>query len=324
LNTETITDTSQSKHLWWIKFDQETGKIFRISPKPLKEDKHRRVVASHNTLCKDIVAGKLAVRDCGMIWDMSQETWDIDKKSDVLVLKELGSQLLQIPHANPFACDIFVRIYKKQNVIEISVDAKNIKNSMNLSDINQIANTEHTLLNLYFTRKNDPDYLIESVEVDPVLLFKKKKIRFKVDTITKHADWDNISIFTRPIFKNYGFEIQDTIIESDYNRNIKTILQRATSVEDAHIYLSVKDQLVTLNSTITIEQDYLVAGQKDLKFLVCDSIIDNIVGGFGVSSQDIVNMGRINVCIDFEWPKNALVVYKNKQLLVSYVGETNG
>lgn len=324
MNTETITDTSQNKTQWWIKFNQETGKILRISPKQLSESDGCPVVATDNIICKEITAGNIAIRDCGMIWDFSRDTWDIDRKSDVLTLREFGSRLTKIPEADRFSCDIFTCVYKKQNVIEVIVNTHSIKNSMNLSDINQIANTNHALLNLYFCKKNDPDYLIATVVVDPIILFKNKAMKFKLDKVTKYADWDSISIFTRPIFKTYGFEIQDKFIESDHSRNVKTILQHAVTAEDAHLYLSVNHNRVSLSSTINNEQDYLIAGQKNLKFIVCDSTIDSVVGGFGVSSEDIINKGKIDIDINFQWPDNPLVVYKNKQILVSYVGVNNG
>ena len=57
-------------------------------------------------------------------------------------------------------------------------------------------------INLYFTTKNDPHFMFESIKVDLVNLFKEKELKFTVKNNLEKCD-----IFTRKIFDKYEYKV---------------------------------------------------------------------------------------------------------------------
>lgn len=318
MNTET---TLEKKPTWWIKFREDSGKILQLSAKEIVSNNPTQLVSTtHNELCIDIIKGSLSVKDCSMIWDMETESWELDRKSDVLVLTHNSNFLYQIKNNVPSSVDMMIRIYKNQNIVELSVNLFNIKKSMNLASINDIANKDNTLLNLFFTKRNDPDYLIHSVEVDPIMLFKRPAIRFKLDP---GMSWDDISVFTRPIFNDYGLERLENFVSNVNIDNKNRILQTTRNSEsDAHLYISVNEKYINVRSEI--EQDYLINAYKTIRFIVCDTTPDNLIGGFEVSTKELLKNSTVNVKMGFKMPTNPLFIYKNKDIAVNYIGDNNG
>lgn len=57
-------------------------------------------------------------------------------------------------------------------------------------------------MDIYITKKNDPDYLIDSISVNPLELFQTgKQVTDLNEEITSQVDWSEISLYTKPVFK---------------------------------------------------------------------------------------------------------------------------
>ena len=317
MNTETILE---NKSQWWIKFHKDTGKILKLSSKTIESTNKIHIVAiTQNELCLDIIKGIVPVKQYGMLWDIESEAWNIDKKSDLLVIRHNSNFLHQIKKTDPTIADVAIRIYKNQNIVELNVNLHNIKRSMNLASINDVANKDGAWLNLYFTKRNDPDALIRSVEVDPAMLFKRKTVRFKLEL---DCDWDDISIFTRPIFSEYSIEKIDNFVSNVSVDNRSKVLQQSKKCnDDSHIYISNTGKRVTISHEI--QQDYLINTHKAIRFVVCDEIVDNLVGGFEVPVKKLLREDSVNITVDFDMPENPIFLYKNKDIVVNYIGDNN-
>lgn len=324
MSTETTLGIFKKKRTWWIKYSPANNKILGVSTKEIEPTKKFNVLTSTSDICRDISRGRTRLRDCGLIWDFENECWDIDYKSDTLVLQEFSTRLYKIEEDTPFSSDCHLRLYKEDGILEMTVNYENIKKHLNLSSISSIVKDDNTLFNLYFTHKNDPDYLVLSVDVDPMILMRRRSIRLDVSAIAGSTDWTNVSIFTRPLLHKYTIEYLDKEIRSDYVLNKNTVLQQADATHGAHITISGSRKRVTINNFIEPNQDYVVANQKDLKFLVCDSTIDNIVGAFGATTDDLNKHKTFECDLDFDWPENPIVVYKNRYLSVKLIGEAHG
>jgi hypothetical protein len=315
----------ESKPTWWIKYQVNSGKILGLSSSTITTDNKKHAVAStHNELCRKLISGSVALKACSVVWDVEHEIWDIDFKQDVLTIDQINSNgLYQIKETPATKSDVLIRVYKKEHIVEIAVNIENIKKSMNLTAINEIANKENTLLNLYFTKKNDPDYLIQSVEVDPLLLFKRKSAQFNLP-----LDWDDVSLFTRQIFKNYSLEIFEKYIPTMSIENKNTLLQHSvTSDRDAHLYITTTGKTIHIHSAVDAKQSYLLDTHKFtdsmLQFLVCDETIDNFVGAFEVPAYDLINEDDIIIDVDFDIPLKPLFIFKNKHIAVNFTGDSN-
>ena len=63
--------------------------------------------------------------------------------------------------------------------------------------------------------------------------------------------------------------------------------------------------------------------QRSLKFIVCDTTVDNLVGAFEVPTDDLINEDTIIVEVAFDIPSNPLFIYKNKHIAVNFIGDRN-
>jgi hypothetical protein len=321
-NTESNTIT---KTPWWIKYQTDNGKVIGLSSNELKSTNTKHgVTTTYNELCRELISGTVSFKACSIVWDVENEIWDIDLKQDVLDITQSNTNFLyQIKEKPATKSDVLVRVYKKEHIVEITVNIENIKKSMNLTAINEIANKENTLLNLYFTKKNDPDYLIQSVEVDPLLLFRRKTAQFNLP-----LDWDNVSLFTKQIFKNYSLEIFERYIPTMSVGNKNTLLQHSvTSDKDSHLCITASGNTINIHSNIDAKQGYLLDTHKFtetmLQFLVCDELIDNFVGAFEVPAYDLINEDDIIIDVDFDIPLKPLFIFKNKHIAVNFTGDSN-
>ena len=329
MDTEIILENSDLKPTWWIKFNSDSGKIIKITPRELIDDitiPDIEVIKTSNAICGEVLAGTLSLKKCGMVWDIVNEEWSIEKKTNTLVLRGRVDKLFQIHETDPAKSDVSLRIYKNTNILEVKVNIKNIKLNMNLMDIDHVSRTEDAILNLYFTKLNDPDYLIAIAEIDPMLLFKKQKLRISLDYVAKYADWNNISIFTRPIFKKYSLEMNDSEMITAFSQDQQNIFQtvETNSQKDAHLYIMPYEGKLKIVSEVAAEHEYVFQSKKSLQFLVFSSNIDELAGGFEVDLEELKINNTMIVDIPYRMPRNPLILYKNKYLAVNYVGDKYG
>ena len=312
---------------YYVKFNNSTGKILALGMSPLPEEDNEDIIVieTWNTMVDEILKGKRSRRSVGPVFDPETRQWDIGVKSNVLVLQEQSSRLLQVTNKRNTNVDIGIHIYKKDLQLEITANYHIIKKNMNLADIADISKSADAgLLNLYFTKKGDPDYLIDSLQVDPLVLLSNKTLRYSLpNDITKHADLDEISIFTRPIFHSYGLQISDQVIKSDYYLNKRHVLQTAGRAESCHVALIQQGNDIKIQSFLS-EIDSTAPQRKEVKFVVCDNNIDIPVGQFILDNADIYSGKSFVLKTKFKWPKRPIIIYKSEGLVVNYLGDTYG
>jgi hypothetical protein len=316
-------DTEQSK--WWITYDATTSKVKGVSP-TLVTSKKFTVVESENECCARILSGTQSLRSFGMVWDITNDRWDIGEKSYKLKIRQLSRKLFNIVDNNPLYSDVHITFNMTKNIMNISVNYENLKRSMNLMGIHEISKEEGTLFNLYITKKNNPDFLIQSIAIEPESLLKNKIIDYPLINIKTFNEWKDLSIYTRPIFRKYSVEYITEEVRSDYVEEKNTSLQQATDSNkiSAHIDIyKISDRVIKLTSNISESAEYVMSGRKGLKFLVGNNTIDNLVGGFSIKTDELLNNKDIDITLDFEFPDNPVIIYKNKYISVRYNKEKN-
>ncbi len=318
------TDIEQSK--WWVTYDKKTSKVKGVSPTSVTSKKFS-VVESENECCLRILSGTQSLRNFGMVWDMAKDRWDIGEKSYKLKIRQLSRKLFNIVDNNPLNSDVHITFNMTKNIMNISVNYENLKRSMNLMGIHEISKEEGTLFNLYITKKNNPDFLIQSIAIEPESLLKNETIDYKLININTFNEWKDLSIYTRPIFRKYSVEYITEEVISDYTEEKNTSLQQAATGSNeisAHIDIyKISDRVIQLTSNISESSKYAMSGKKGLKFLVGDSTIDNLAGGFSIKTDELLNNKDINITLDFEFPDNPVIIYKNKYVSVRYNKEKN-
>ena len=325
MDTETLIKPQKNDkpRSYFVVFDKDTGKILRINASAMVVNNTAHIqTESTNPICKRLANGTASLKKHGIIWDVVNEKWDVDVRSTTLVIESKHNKLTPfIKNMDPTTSEIFVKIFHDGTKIVVEANRTNISSIKNLSDISAISTTDDTLLDIFVTKKNDPDYLIKIINIDPLTLFQtgSQTVDLK-NQINEQVDWQNISLYAKSVFNNYGWSLlsPDNVISIKTNR----ILQRSNVNDKNSININVVDNVMQVTSKIEESQLYYFEGKNKLKVVVCDEHIDNLVGGFEMSvNQLLQDTHKLN--INFNWPKNPLLLYKNNYLSISTEGDTH-
>ena len=318
--TETLTTAQASvsnPRSYFIVFNKDTAKILRISTtKASTYDRNCIQFETKNQICKAITKGTASLKKHAVVWDVINDKWDIDTRSTTLIIESKHNKLIPfIKDMDPTTSEIFVKVFYDKHYVVVEANRKNIASIKNLSDITEISTTETKLLDIYITRKNDPDYLINTISIDPLTLFREgsQEIKFK-DRLNKRADWQNISLYAKSVFIKYGWSLlsSDNVQTTKSNR----LLQQSNVVDKNNININVVDNVMHIKSKIEESELYYFRGKKKLQIVVCSETIDNFVGAFEISVDQLLQ-GTSKLNINFDWPETPLLIYKNNYLAIS-------
>jgi hypothetical protein len=318
--TETLTESQQNdSRTYYIVFDTD-GNIRKINSSPVGKlaDPTLTQIESNNPVCKKLIKGQASVKKYGIIWDLVNDKWNIGRRSTKLILESSDNKLLPFKqNVDKKDTELFVDIHYNDHTAVVHANKVNIQAIKNLSDIQEISTNKTDLLDIYVTKKNDPDYLITVINIDPLTLFKDGAQTVQLDEkITKHVDWSNISMYAKPVFENYGFKLLATrSIAKSAGSN--KILRQASTDEKTSININVVDNQLTVNSDLTKDLLYFFEGSSVLKFIVCNEQPDNFVGAVSVPVNLLIDNNTITTTIDFKWPEKPLLLYKSNYITLS-------
>ena len=324
MTLETIEKQSTNK-IYWIKFQEQNGKILGISKsKPIISDVDYNVIQSDNEDLPTIVKGKANIKDYFVQANLLTNDWQFVKKSKKLELQPIRKKLEQVPLSNNVEeNDIYITLYKKSMKAIIAINSKRVMKHQNLAMINDVVANDYSLLNLFVCKKNDPDRLITIIQVDTKSLVLNKKIIVDLPSmLLEYADIDQLSIFVMPVFDKYGINHVDELIETPELVGHQKIINSNSYNQNALINIyTVNNNTLELNHNINESQFNLFGNKNTLKFVVCDQHYDNLVGGFEIYINELLSSNSRKVLLDFNVPQNPLFLYKNNNILVSYNGD---
>ena len=320
MDTETLTKPEQNvDRTYFIVFDND-GNIRKINSTPMAELNNNTLtqIQSTDPICKKLIKGEASVKKYGIIWDLVNEQWNISKRSTKLILEAEDNKLIPFStDTNKKNTEIFVSVFYNDNTAVVYANANRIKSIKNLSDIKEITTKETEILDIYITKKNDPDYLITVLKLNPLELFRNGSQVIDLNNeITKHVDWQNISMYGKTVFNNYGWNLLDSQYSAP-SLSTNTILQSSNTTERNSININVVDNMLHIKSQLTTDQDYYFEGYRNLKILVCDSSPDKLVGSIEVPVDILLDKKTYNTKIKFKWPKKPLLLYKNNYITFS-------
>ena len=323
--TETLTKPQKNvkPRSYFIVFEKDTGKILRINNSVVDINNSAHIqMETENPICKKLVNGKASLKKYGIIWDIVNGKWDIDLRSTTLIIESKHNKLTPfIKNLDPTTSEIFVNVFYDDRRIVVEANKNNISSIKNLSDITEISTTEVNLLDIFVTKKNDPDYLINIININPLTLFKEgTQTVYLKDSINNQVDWENISLYAKSVFNNYGWSLQSR--NSTRGTITNRILQQSNVEDKNNININVVDNVMHIKSKITESEVYYFEGRNKLRIVVCDSNVDNLVGAFEVSVDQLLH-DTSKLDINFKWPEDPILLYKNNYLAVSTDGEIN-
>lgn len=325
MDTETLIKPEQNNNrTYFIVFDTQ-GKIHKINSSPVSEltDDTLTQIESTNPVCKKLLKGTASIKKFGIIWDVVKEKWDISRRNSTLVLESNNNKLLPfIFDTDKEDTEIFVNIFYNDGTAVIYANRDKIKSIKNLSDIKEITTEETDLLDIYITKQNDPDYLIAIIKADPLTLFKWGEQVIKLDSkITNNIGWQKVSMYTKPVFKNYGWNLiasENQVPASGTN----TVVQTSSNEDKKNININVVDNKLTITSMLDKQHESYFEGQRNLRIIVCNKDPDNFIGSFNIPVDLLFKNKSNTTIIDFKWPEEPLLLYKNNYVTIS-TGEKN-
>lgn len=309
---------------WWVEFNPETKKVFRLSPRKISS-KSNEVFVTNNPICGRIMDGTITLRRCSLYYDEVNEIWDITEKANVLVLDDQVSTLYKLQdQGGQLAKEVMVRIFKDPGIISVSINKQNISKSYSMANIDQIKKQGGEHFSLFATVKNNPDYLIKALPVDTSELFEQNKVTINTGIIGN--EWDNISLYMRPVLKMYGIEYYNDLVQTDEMDQTNKIIQTTRRQGGYHGGIfNKRGRHIIFDKTYLMGFTDLVRNVQRLDFVVCNKHIDNYVGGFSIHKDKLLNdkLKQIEVRLGFVMPSDPLIVYKNKRVAIKYLGESN-
>jgi len=306
---------------WWVEFNPETGKIFRISPREIKSREGFVVFETNNSLCEKIITGSFNTRNCFIAHNEEDNTWDISEKSSTIIFDNDTTVLYNITESGLISNkEVMVNIYKKQGLVDIILNKQLITNKFNLHDIKQIKQQGGDHFTLYITRKNNPDYLLEVLSVNTLELFENNRVRLQSKFI--NDEWQGISIYTRPVLSLYGIEYYEDILDTDEINFRNRITNVASVTGSYHVGISnYRGRSVIIKRNIIEGFEQAMSNIKSFDLVICDNDVDNFVGGIRIKPQELLNNSEIKLNLKFVFPNKPVILYKNKRIAVKYLGE---
>lgn len=319
------TESNNSKQRWWVKFNPVTGKISRISPKKIISNTRDQLVFESDYIdaFPDILTGKISLKTCKVIEDLETSEWKVVPRSNQLHIKKLIDRLHHVKPSNPNKVCVNIEYFTKTDIFEVSLNFNAIKSKMNLSEIYDVKVQDDVSLNLYITQRNNPDALVQEIDVDPVLLMKNKKIQIQT-SLSKYIDTQDISVYTCPIFPSYSLQINQTVASDEHQSQSNKYLQQAINTDQQQHLTLQRDgeNVLNVNSGLINESNhYILEGQRSLEVIICDSDPDCVLGGVSLNTEKLVNESSQQVELKFKLPDNPLFLYQCKSLTVNYLGE---
>ena len=301
------------EHKFFVYYDLN-GKIKQIT-KEIVEDSEYDYVVTDMPEAGDIASGHLNQNHwCVSFSDATQQIEFMHKKY-AGTLRPSEDLLYQIPMIEDAIIepDILVELFPVQNVLAITIGESCKKRLLWGLNIYDLKNTTGSALNLYITKKDNPDYLIVQVDIDPMELILHQKLIVEIPTtLTKYVNFNDISIFTTRLFEQYSCKLLNDYVDHDPMDNRR--LKMAEDTSEGHITFSkTKDNKLHVKAIQDINK---VTPEKALQFYILDAIIQQdlesrYIGTIMAKTEEIVE-GKT---FDIDVPDNFSVLHKYKLLI---------
>ena len=179
-------------------FDSDTGKVISVGPDFAFVNEVNKVNIEQN-LALSIIEGEIQLENC-MI-DISSGSLEIAELKNLIKLDVVLHRIISLEYSAVVKPDVYLTFTKKTKKLKIELSqefggTKKLKEKWHPRNIVWNGNT---VMNFLITSYNDPNLIYEMHEVIINDLVGKNKI-------IKNVDYDNFSVYTRRLFKNYVIE----------------------------------------------------------------------------------------------------------------------
>ena len=178
-----------------------------------------------------------------IVFDKDTNTIQPTKKSEVIKLLKPGSKLFEIKKVDNIIenVDIAITIYKDDSILTLSLNPAIINRTSAPLLMGQLQFEEGSALNLFITKKNNPNVMFKSICVDLNDFLSESKnikiLKYDISDILQNTSIDGISIYTRQVFEHYAWQIKDKFISTHYAEGISRSLLDELESENYHILI---------------------------------------------------------------------------------------
>jgi hypothetical protein len=213
---------------FYVYYDEWTGEILDITSRPLSNSKHPHIVTEDGT-AKSLMLGhvnpnKYIIADLtsGMTLIPKNDAIRIKKAEDVLsLIPEIGQTV---------SVDVNLIFYINDYLLEINL-SQDLIFKMTGNRFRKKFNTENNVnqskFEFYLIAENNPLYLMEIIEVDPIVLFNNGYIMVDLSHLKTKIGMRELQVLTKRIFRDYGIKFKQNYTSVDYTA--KKSLRRHTT-----------------------------------------------------------------------------------------------
>jgi hypothetical protein len=198
---------SKSRNEYYVYFDEWTGEISSVGCSQQSGNTNPELKTT-DSIVKAIIDGNVNQHDY-LVALNDHNQFEVIKKDNIIRLRHAEDQLVLLPRIRLNKWDVRVRLYTGNDTMTIELNRDSIQKLVNSNLRSDLKLEEKQDINLYITRRNQPDYLIERLQFDLADLLDTYTVGFDASFIAKYAGYQDIDILTKRNFKNYYLEILD-------------------------------------------------------------------------------------------------------------------
>lgn len=313
-----VTKKLQRNLTYFVYFNDWTGEILSIGTQK-RDDTAACFIETQSDIAAQIIRGEAT--DFEYLVDITDfANSSIIHKNEVLRIRQQEDQLFLIPKFHMNQWTIRIKLYTENKKILFEVNEEFLRNLVSFNVSNQIKVDKPTLLEFYLTLKDNPDYLIETYQLDLGELIEHKSCVIDVPELTRHANLSSFNFLTRRYFQNYYFEIiNDSYIENKpAERNTKRLKWNWVSNDEIERIEFVQENNSLVITSLISPQQIDNAGIKEnyMDFYVVGKTPDHYLQTIRVDMSKL-RMGQQLKLIMNHDIDNVNIMYKNEKLHIS-------
>jgi hypothetical protein len=179
-------------------FDPNTGAVISVGPShAFKDQKHKIVIDQE--LAESINNSEIRINNC--VVDINSNTIEVAEIQSVYKIDDVLHRIASTKYSNIEKPDMYLTHNKKNKTLKIELGKEfggTKKSKIPYRQRNIIWDGD-TVMDFFITEYNDPNLTFETVSVKINDLIGKSKI-------IENVSYENFSVYTRRLFKNYVIE----------------------------------------------------------------------------------------------------------------------
>jgi hypothetical protein len=296
---------------YYVYYNTWNGEILRIST-TLEEDSQDLYVVTKDVAAAKILSGKIQVSDfiVSFIDDNSNEL-SFMKKDNVLRLRSSESRLHQIPKSPLVDWDIKLQIYKQNYKLQVEINPTSIQKLTSFTYKKHLEISKDSDLTLYVIKHNNPEFLIDTIEIDPVELLENGNIIHDISAVTKYTTYDDIGFITRRCFKNYYLELLDKKLINEQpklKKYRKNYICPVIKDDTGHIEVLFSDNDIVFESKVAPNQlGSIGLFEESFDVYVVSNTPDGYCGTLSIDMKNIYKYGKHKITTNADLRKFTLI-----------------